>query len=176
MLLSADYVLQPPVSEICVRALFQTLRRLQLHWIIHRDLVRISQKKCASFTQNKRLFLYREILTVFGVNDAKRKYTVCKQSRAFDVKRCGIFTDHNALKGYCFTGYIIPPFSEHAVSIPAFCLSLVTSTSRPLGGLPICYVMRTNDNTHKHPSYMHTTKLHLYAILCVNRWFSRKCS
>ena len=88
MLLSADYVLQLPVSEICVGALFKTLRSLELLCVIHRDLVRISQKKCAYITENKRLKPYREILAVFGVNDAKRKYTVCKQSRAFDVKRC----------------------------------------------------------------------------------------
>jgi hypothetical protein len=92
------------------------------------------KKRRASFTQNKRLLLYREIMAVFGENDAKRKNTVCKQSRAFSLKRCWMFTDHNAFKGYFFTGYTIAPFSQHAVSIPAFCLSLVTPTSRPLGG------------------------------------------
>jgi len=91
-------------------------------------------KKSASFTQNMRLLPYRDITAVFGQNDAKSKYTVCKQSKAFSVKRCWMFTRHNTLEGYFFTGYIIRPFSEHAVSIPTFCLSLVTSTSRPLRG------------------------------------------
>ena len=111
------------LSAKSVRALFQTLRR-------HRDLVRNSQKS-ASFTQNKRLLLYREIIAVFGQNDAKRKYKLRKQSKAFSIKRCWMSTDHNALKSYFFTDYIIRPFSEHAVSIRTFCLSLVTSTSRP---------------------------------------------
>lgn len=51
LLLSADYALQPPVSEIWVRASFQTLRRLQLLCIIHRDLVRNSQKSVLLYTE-----------------------------------------------------------------------------------------------------------------------------
>jgi hypothetical protein len=68
-----------------------TLLRLELIYIIYKDLVRTSQRiKCSSYAKTSRLMLDREMITVYHQKFTEHTYTLCGQNAEFVKSYCTV--------------------------------------------------------------------------------------